>query len=125
MKALGFAARWTPDDPDGTIKLDVRLVRDHLVRGYSVNAKRLQELRQSLKLVGQVLERYDVTSDQARALLQVVTDYAFTLDLLDDYELHSRFETGVNKPAISGKMKMSDRGSHERKQSSLKERTSG
>jgi prophage maintenance system killer protein len=60
-----------------------------LVKGYSVNAKRLKELQQSLKLVGQVLERYDVTSDQARGLLRVVADYASALDLLDDYD-HQR-----------------------------------
>jgi prophage maintenance system killer protein len=66
-----------------------QVLRDHLVKGYSVNAKRLKELRQSLKLIGQVLERYDVTSDQARALLHVVTDYASALDLLDDYD-HQR-----------------------------------
>jgi hypothetical protein len=46
-----------------------QVLRDHPVKGYSANAKRLKELHQSLKLIGQVLERYDVTSDQARALL--------------------------------------------------------
>ena len=66
-----------------------QVLRDHLVKGYSANAKRLKELHQSLKLIGQVLERYDVTSDQARALLHVVTDYASALDLLDDYD-HQR-----------------------------------
>ena len=74
-----------------------QVLRDHLVKGYSVNAKRLKELRQSLKLVGQVLQRYDVTSDQARALLQVVTDYAFALDLLDDYD-HQRVSVARLKP---------------------------
>jgi prophage maintenance system killer protein len=74
-----------------------QVLRDHLVKGYSVNAKRLQELRQSLKLVRQVLQRYDVTSDQARALLQVVTDYAFALDLLDDYD-HQRVSVTRLKP---------------------------
>ena len=74
-----------------------QVLRDHLVRGYSINAKRLKELRQSLKLVGQVLERYDVTSDQARALLRVVTDYAFALDLLDDYD-HQRVSVARRKP---------------------------
>jgi hypothetical protein len=66
-----------------------QVLRDHLVKGYSVNAKRLKELRQSLTLVGQVLEHYDVTSDQARGLLRVVTDYTAALDLLDDYD-HQR-----------------------------------
>jgi len=74
-----------------------QVLRDHLVKGYSVNAKRLKELQQSLKLVGQVLQRYDVTSDQARALLQVVTDYAFALDLLDDYD-HQRVSVARLKP---------------------------
>jgi prophage maintenance system killer protein len=75
-----------------------QVLRDHLVRGYSVNAKRLQELHQSLKLVEQVLERYDVTTDQARALLRVVTDYASALDLLDDYD-HQRVSVAGLKPA--------------------------
>lgn len=66
-----------------------QVLKDHLVKGYSVNAKRLKELHQSLKLIGQMLDRYDVTSDQTRALLHVVTDYASALDLLDDYD-HQR-----------------------------------
>ena len=45
--------------------------------GLLVNERRLQELRQSLRIVGQVLDRYDVSSDQAQALfLWVITDYA-------------------------------------------------
>ena len=70
-----------------------QVLRDHIVKGYSVNERRLKELHQSLKLVGQVLERYDVTSDQAKALLRVVTDYSHALDLLDDYD-HQRVRMG-------------------------------
>ncbi|MCX6983893.1 MAG: virulence RhuM family protein [Lentisphaerae bacterium] len=70
-----------------------QVLRDHIVKGYSVNERRLKELRQSLKLVGQVLDHYDVTSDQAKALLRVVTDYSHALDLLDDYD-HQRVRMG-------------------------------
>jgi len=69
------------------------VLRDHLLQGYSVNERRLQELRQSLRIVGQVLDRYDVSSDQAQALLRVVTDYARALDILDDYD-HQRVRPG-------------------------------
>ncbi len=69
------------------------ILKDHLVKGYTANERRLKELRQSLKLVGQVLDRYDVTTDQARALLRVVSDYSYALDLLDDYD-HQRLTTG-------------------------------
>ncbi|MFO7740124.1 MAG: virulence protein RhuM/Fic/DOC family protein [Desulfatiglandaceae bacterium] len=65
------------------------VLRDHLLKGYSVNQRRLKELRRSIRLVGQVLDRYEVDSDQAKALLRVVTDYAYALDLLDDYD-HQR-----------------------------------
>jgi prophage maintenance system killer protein len=65
------------------------VLRDHLLQGYSVNERRLRELKQSLRIVGQVLDRYDVSSDQAQALLHVVTDYARGLDILDDYD-HQR-----------------------------------
>ena len=66
-----------------------QILKEHLVKGYTSNERRLKELRQSLKLVGQVLDRYDVTTDQARALLRVVSDYSYALDLLDDYD-HQR-----------------------------------
>ena len=71
-----------------------RVLRDHLLQGYSVNERRLQELKQSLRVVGQVLDRYDLSSDQAQALLRVVTDYARALDILDDYD-HQRVRLGA------------------------------
>ena len=66
-----------------------QVLRDHILKGYSVNERRLKELRQSIRLIGQVLDRYDVSSDQAKALLRVVTDYEHALDILDDYD-HQR-----------------------------------
>ena len=62
------------------------VLRDHILKGYSANRRRLKELGQSLRVARQVLDRYDVNSDQAKALLHVVTDYAYALDLLDDYD---------------------------------------
>jgi len=73
-----------------------QVLKDHLVKGYSVNERRLKELRQSLKLVEQVLDRYDVTTDQSRALLHVVADYSYALDLLDDYD-HQRLKAGKTR----------------------------
>lgn len=66
-----------------------QVLRDHILKGYTANERRLKELRQSIKLVGRVLNRYDVSSDQAKALLRVVADYERALDILDDYD-HQR-----------------------------------
>jgi len=66
-----------------------RVLKDHLVKGYSANQRRLADMRVSLKLVRKVMERVDVTTEEAKALLGVVTDYAYALELLDDYD-HQR-----------------------------------
>lgn len=66
-----------------------KVLREHLVKGYTVNERRLKELRQSIRLIGRVLDRYDVTSEQAKGLLAVVADYERALDLIDDYD-HQR-----------------------------------
>ena len=77
------------------------VLREHLVKGYTTNERRLKELRQTLSLVENVLERYSVSTDEAQALLRVVTDYAGALDLLDDYD-HKRIQIsgGIAQPAI-------------------------
>lgn len=71
-----------------------RVLREHLVRGYTVNAQRLQELKQAVRLVANVAERRDLTGDEAKALLRVVADYSYALEVLDDYD-HQRVRLGA------------------------------
>lgn len=77
-----------------------RVLKDHLVKGYTANERRLAELRKSLKLVRKVMDNVDVTTDGAKALLGVVTDCTHALDLLDDYD-HQRLSPpeGEENPA--------------------------
>lgn len=63
-----------------------QVLREHLVNGYTVNKRRLKELRQAVKLITEYAERKDISGDEAKALLHVVEDYTFALDLLDDYD---------------------------------------
>jgi prophage maintenance system killer protein len=62
------------------------VLRDHILKGYTVNERRLQELRQSLRLVSEVLQHHEVSTDEAKALLRVVTDFSLALTLLDDFD---------------------------------------
>lgn len=66
-----------------------QVLREHILKGHTVNERRLKELRQSIRLVADVLEHYDITTDQAKAIIQVVVDYEKALDILDDYD-HQR-----------------------------------
>lgn len=70
------------------------VLRDHLLKGYSVNERRLRELNQTIRLIADVASRRDLTGDEAKALLSVVADYSFALDLLDDYD-HERVSVGA------------------------------
>jgi prophage maintenance system killer protein len=63
-----------------------RVLRDHILRGYTVNERRLKELNQAIRLIADVAERRVLSGEEASALLRVVADYSFALDLLDAYD---------------------------------------
>jgi len=78
------------------------VLREHLLKGYSINERRLRELNQTIRLIADVVGRRELSGDEAKALLSIVADYSFALDLLDDYD-HQRVAikgttTGVVKP---------------------------
>lgn len=63
-----------------------RILRDHILKGYSANERRLKELNQAIRLIADVAERGVLSAEEATALLRVVADYSFSLDLLDAYD---------------------------------------
>jgi prophage maintenance system killer protein len=69
------------------------VLRQHLVQGYTVHAQRLKELNQAVRLVADVAHRRTLSGDEATALLEVVADYAYALEVLDDYD-HQRVRLG-------------------------------
>jgi hypothetical protein len=67
------------------------VLKDHLVRGYSLNQRRLaekgvDEVRQVLRLLADTLESHNLVSDEGRAVLEVVNRYARTWQLLLQYD---------------------------------------
>ena len=75
------------------------VLRDHMIKGYSVNQSRLRDLNQAVRLIADTAQRRDLSSDEAKALLRVVEEYRRALTLLDDYD-HQR----VSKPKATGKL---------------------
>ena len=68
-------------------------LKDHLVKGYTVNQQRLQEqtekledLRKTVTLLEQTIARQEIGLDEAKGLLSVITDYAYALTTLDRYD---------------------------------------
>jgi prophage maintenance system killer protein len=73
------------------------VLRQHLVRGYTVHERRLKELNQAVRLIADVVRRRPLSGDEATALFDVVADYAYALEVLDDYD-HQRVRLGEVSP---------------------------
>ena len=70
-----------------------RVLRDHIVKGYTVNEQRLQEesarlleMRRTVELLARTLENRELVSETGRDVLRVIGDYAYALTLLDRYD---------------------------------------
>ena len=61
-----------------------KVLKEYLIKGYAVNsqakAEQLEELKQTVHLLSNVLSAKDVTKSEAIGLLRVITDYTYGLD---------------------------------------------
>ena len=67
------------------------ILKDHLVKGYTLNRQRLAEngvadARQTLDLLAKTLEAQNLVNDEGRAVLSIVSSYARTWQLLWQYD---------------------------------------
>jgi len=74
------------------------VLKQHLVQGYTLNEKRLKEQSQNVKalqrtvqMLADLSQRKALTSDEAKGLFEVIRDYSYGLDVLDDYD-HGRIQ---------------------------------
>jgi prophage maintenance system killer protein len=70
-----------------------QIIKEYLIKGYSLNQKRLeqkkeqlQELQHSVKILGKVLSYKTLSNDESTGLLKIISDYAYALDILDQYD---------------------------------------
>ena len=67
------------------------VLKQYLVKGYAINEnirkQQIAELRQLVQVVGRTIQQQPVKStDESNALFDVVVDYTYALDTLDDYD---------------------------------------
>ena len=67
------------------------ILKDFLVKGYAINERmrkeQIGELRQLVGMLGRTIQSQPLLSnDETNALFDVVTDYTYALDTLDDYD---------------------------------------
>lgn len=70
-----------------------KILKDHIVKGYTVNEQRfreqtekLTEMRRTVELLARTLANQELVSETGKDVLRVITDYAYALNLLDRYD---------------------------------------
>ena len=68
-----------------------KIIKDYLVKGYAVNQllhhEQIGELRQLVNMLGRTIQSQPpLSTDETNALFEVVTDYTYALDTLDNYD---------------------------------------
>ncbi len=68
-----------------------RVLKEYLVKGYAVNERirkeQIAELRQLVQMVGRAIQSQQIEpNDENQALFDIVVDYTYALDTLDDYD---------------------------------------
>jgi prophage maintenance system killer protein len=70
-----------------------KTLKDHIVKGYTINeqrfreqAEKLTEMRQTVELLARTLANQELVNETGKDVLRVITDYAYALNLLDRYD---------------------------------------
>ena len=67
-----------------------RILKEYLIKGYAINrnarVEQLDELKQTIAIMRNVLAHKSVTKGEAVGLLRVISDYTYGLETLDRYD---------------------------------------
>lgn len=70
-----------------------QVLKDHIVKGYTINeqrfreqAEKLTDMRRTVELLARTLTNQELVSETGKDVLRVISDYAYALNLLDRYD---------------------------------------
>ncbi len=84
-----------------------KVLKDHIVKGYSINeqrfrdqAEKLTEMRRTVELLARTLANQELVSETGKDVLHVITDYAYALTLLDRYDHGTLSIEGITRKSL-------------------------
>jgi len=73
-----------------------KILKEYLIQGYSINERalkrqneKLSELQKTIKILSSAIQSKELTSDESKGLLSIISDYSYALDILDKYDYQS------------------------------------
>jgi prophage maintenance system killer protein len=80
-----------------------QIIKDHFIKGYTINEKRLLELQKTIKLVNRTIQSLG-SDDQTKGIFEVLSEFSTALDILDAYD-HQRL--GLPESTIQSTFRIS------------------
>lgn len=73
-----------------------QVIKDYLINGFALNERRLKSqnkqlksLKESVLILTKIVNQKKLSPDESEGLLKIITDYAYALDILDQYDYQS------------------------------------
>ena len=73
-----------------------KLLKEYLIKGFVINQEKLEkqnkqllELKDTVKILSNVVSNKELSHDESRGLLEIISDYSYALDILDKYDYQS------------------------------------
>ncbi|MEA2041364.1 MAG: virulence protein RhuM/Fic/DOC family protein [Bacteroidota bacterium] len=74
-------------------KWATQLLKDFLIKGYAINQRKLEkqveqlaELKETVKILSNAVDFKELSNDESKGLLKIISDYSYALDILDQYD---------------------------------------
>jgi hypothetical protein len=70
-----------------------QVIKDYLIKGFSLNERRLssqneqlKSLKESVLILTKIVNQKKLSPEESEGLIKIITDYAYALDILDQYD---------------------------------------
>jgi len=70
-----------------------RVLKEHIEKGYSINQTRLNTLKQSVKLIDAATNSDELSTNETKQIIRVLTDYALVFDKTNVASLFQPFDS--------------------------------
>ena len=72
-------------------------LKDHLVKGYTINQKRLEQLQQTIQLIEKGGQTESLSVSEAKGLLEIISNYTQSFVLLNQFDSNSLQSNKLNE----------------------------
>ncbi|WP_281699525.1 virulence protein RhuM/Fic/DOC family protein [Cetobacterium somerae] len=79
-----------------------KILKDYLIKGYVINEKKLKEqsqklieLQKTIEILNRTVNTQRIDLDEAKGLLDVISQYSYALKILDDYDHQNLYKGSV------------------------------